>query len=400
MLFEPKEIRRKVSDLPLVLRCAVCGIAPCPMDVGGMGESGILIVFGVPNEIQWEARDWYADTTHPVFQAIQYQNGDPIRETKATGVLLCRGTKDPAKYEQCLVRLQTTIREMNPSVIITVGEIATGAVLRLYNPLHYKEGVTVADLYGQCIPLNQEKGWNCWLTPVMSRSRLEANRSQEVRDMAQMWVFRHIIWAYGLKGCRPPHYEKPKIEILVDADRIVSAIDQAIHSELTAFDYETNTLDPWRSAAEILTCSVAMGTENALQRTVAFPMGSSAVRQKWTEYLRSETKKIGANIMFEHYWSSVYLNTPTVNWVWDVCIGARILDCSPGVSGLKRTTFVNLGIIGYDDTVEPFISTEDDKGVNGLTKMNPNDLLTYNAYDSAYTYECALRQRDMMELVF
>ena len=31
--------------------------------------------------------------------------------------------------------------------------------------------------------------------------------------------------------------EKPKIEILVDADRIVSAIDQAIQSELTAFDY-------------------------------------------------------------------------------------------------------------------------------------------------------------------
>lgn len=400
MLFEPKEIRRKISGLPLVQRCAVCGITPDPMGVGGQGDGSILIVFGVPNEVQWEARDWYADTLHPVFQAIQYQGGDPRCETKATGVLLCRGTKDPLKYEQCLARLHTTVRELNPTVIITVGELATGAVLRLYNPLHYKEGTTSADLYGQCIPLNQEKGWNCWLTPVMSRERLNQNSSQEVREVAQSWLFRHIIWAYGLRNTRPPKYEKPKIEILYENDQILGAIDQAIHSGLTAFDYETNTLDPWRSGADILTCSVAMGDESVIRRTVAFPMTSDVIREKWVEYLRSETKKIGANIMFEHYWSVVFLNTPTINWVWDTCIGARILDCHPGVSGLKRTTFVNLGIIGYDDTVEPFISSEDERGINGLTKMNPHDLLTYNAYDSAYTYECALRQRDLLNLVF
>lgn len=400
MLFESGEIRRKVSDLPLVQRCAVCGIKPNPLPEDGEGESGILIVFGKPNDVQWECRSWFADTTQPVFQAITYQGGDPKREAIATGVLPCSGAGKNGKYEQCLARLLTIVTKFKPTVIITVGELATGALLRLYNPLHYKEGTTSAEFYGQCIPLNQEPGWNSWLAPVMSAERLDQYISPEVKQVAQTWLFRHIVWAYGLKNRRPPKYEKPSIEILVESDRIISALDQAQASELTAFDYETSTLEPWKKCASILTCSIAMGSRRSLERTVAFPMTSKAVIERWKEYLRSDTAKIGANIMYEHYWSIVFLNTPTVNWVWDTCLGSRILDCSQGVSGLKRTTFVNLGIIGYDDTVDPFMKSENPDGSNNLHKMKPNDLLTYNAYDSAYTYECALRQRELLRVDF
>lgn len=401
MLFESGEIRRKINMLPLVQRCAVCGVEkPNPIPVEGEGKSGILVVFGYPSEVQGEHHSWLADTTQPVFQAISFQGGDCAEDLKVTGVLPCHGLKDTAKYEQCLSRLRDTIRQFDPTVILAVGELATGAILRLYNPLHFKENTTSGVFYGHCIPLNQESGWNCWLAPVMTRSQIEGYSSQDVQKVANSWLFRHVIWAWSLKGIRPPHYEKPPIEILMDTDQIVDVIDQAIEAEYSAFDYETNTLDPWRKSAEILTCSVALGTHDTLVRTAAFPMTSERVKEKWVEYLRSDAAKIGANIMYEHYWSAVYLNTPVVNWVWDTCLGSRILDCGQGVSGLKRTTFVNLGIIGYDDTVDPFMKSENPDGTNNLKKMNPNDLLTYNAYDSAYTYECALRQRKLLKVDF
>ena len=285
-------------------------------------------------------------------------------------------------------------------MIITVGELATGAVLRLYNPLHYRQDNHSAELFGHCIPLNQEPGWNCWLAPVMEEERVNRYSNPDVASVAVAWFYKHIMWAFGLAQSRPPKYQKPRIEILMDSDKIIQAIDQAISSELTAFDYETTALEPWRKKAEILTCSIGMGTRERLERTVAFPMNSKEVREKWVEYLRSPVCKIGANNLFEHYWSAVYLSTPTINWTWDTCLGARILDCSPGVSGLKRTTFVTLGIIGYDDTVDPYMKTENADGTNDLKKMNPTDLLTYNGYDSAYTYECALRQKKLLKVEF
>lgn len=398
MFFNKGEISRKLSDLPLVQRCVTCGIEPNPLPTEGKGKRGILIVFDSPNEIQWDGRSWFADTSHPVFQAITYQGGNPVEDTCTTGVLLCRGTRADDKYEHCLASLAVTIKNFNPVLIITVGAMATGAVLRLYNPQHYKEGTQVADLFGYCVPLNQAKDWNCWLAPVMDAGRLNRGTS-EMNEVSNNWLFKHVIWAYTLGTKRPPVYNKPEIEIVYDADQSIAAIDQAIHSELTAFDYETSTLEPWREKAEILTCAVSMGTRKYLQRTVSFMMTSERVRQKWVEYLRSPVAKIGANIMYEHYWSTVFLGTPTVNWVWDTCLGSRIMDCSPGVSNLKRTAFVYLGIIGYDDTVDAFMVNNPD-GTNDLMKMNPHDLLTYNAYDAAYTYECALRQRELLNVSF
>lgn len=400
-LFNDKEIRRKVGDLPMVRSCRVCGIEnSTPLTVEGEGRKHILIVFGQPNEVQWECRSWFADTAQQVYQAIIYQGGDPGIDTAVTGVLPCRGTKDPLKYEQCLVGLANTISRLNPSGIITVGEVATGAVLRLYNPYHYPEGFTAANLYGQQIPLVQERGWQRWLCPLMSEERMMQFSGQEVQEVAKQWTFRYAARAYEICKKAPPLIKKPEIELLVDPADIIKGIEQAIESELTAFDYETNSFDPWRQHAKLLTSSLAMGTQKKLERTIAFHMSDKNVVEKWKEYLRSGVKKIGANIMFEHYWSTVFLNTPVVNWVWDTCLGARIMDCDHGVSNLKRTTFVNLGVIGYDDVVDSFMDTETEEGINSLEKMNQMDLLTYNAYDSAYTYLCALRQRKFLNVVF
>lgn len=400
MLFEKKEIKRKISDLPSIQKCSrCCANGQDPLLVSGKGAKKILVVFNRPSTVQWESRDWLGDMSEPVFQALISDGVDPVEDTWVTGVLLCSGeTRNPQKYEPCLAALRDTVRRLRPSLIISVGDIATGAILRLYNPRHFKHETRSLEFVGYCIPLNQEPGWDCWLAPVYSRKDIERHTNKDVVHVSRQWLFKHVLWAVGIGKTRPPRYSKPEIEILFQSDDIVSAIDGALRSELSSFDYETNTLEPWRSCADIMTCSLSYGTREKLERTVAFPMTSSKVREKWIEYLRSDVAKIGANIMFEHYWSTVLLDSPVINWVWDTNLGARILDCQ-GNADLKSTAFVNLGIIGYNDSVDPFMTNNPD-GTNNLYKLKPQELLTYNAYDAAYTYECALRQRDLLGVSF
>lgn len=376
------------------------------MPFGGRGQRGILVLFDQPNKVQWKARKWLADKSILIYQALFRAGVDLTKDIYVGSVFGCCGDEiKPPKYDCCMGHFTYEIGKIKPKLILTVGPIATGAVLYLYNHNHFVSGAPDARYYGECLPLNQN-GWSCWLAPVQSEEEIKANGNDQVRRVAEDWVARNVQYAVDVGAVRPDPYVVPNVEVLLDAQQAVEAIEQASSSKYSAFDYETSRLEPQYPNSKILTASIAMGDSEKVDRIVAFSMMDKAVQKPWVDFLQSPTRKIGANIKFEHYWSKVFLNTEVQNWYWDVNITARVFNCMPGRSGLKRLAFSYFGVVGYDDTVEKYMKPEAD-GANTLEKLlgtgggvSFNEVFIYNGLDSAFTYECAKKQHQMLGLPF
>ena len=439
-------LQKKVLTKGVILpRCICCGRKARPLETGGKGKRKILIVFEQPSMKQHKQDDWFAEHKY-VYKVLRERVGiDPKEDCYVTGVYRCNidtepeqslisGTsKKPArkpKYEDCVCGLYATIREKKPVLIITVGSVATGAVLRLYNGSHFGLGRSYNQYVGRVIPLLNVDGYfGSWLAPVMSMEEIQGYSNPKQQAVAQLWFERHIMSAYAkiadfddVEEARPKPLEHPPIEKLTTSEEIRNALDEACMADYTAFDYETNCLQPEPTFKEeieeikgddgltndtklrqpkVLCIALAYGTSEKMQRVVAFSLPDTQTKEEldvhpvtkaWRKFLRSKTKKIVANVKFEERWSSVYYEQPIRNFYWDVCIGGRVMECISGMSGLKYLTFVNFGVIGYDDDVSENIDNNVDSRYNRLDEVDTNKLLTYNGYDSIYTYGLAIIQ--------
>lgn len=393
---------RTLSNGIRFLRCGECGRGGSPLPLTGGCRRGILVVFDQPTTAQWSARSWFAGGDSSTLWALQEMGLSLHADIAITAVQSCHGQRSStAHYEPCLVKLSESVQKVQPKVIITVGAVATGAILRLYNTSHFTANYTTAQYYGHCIPLNRnaENRWGCWLAPVQSDRDIHQNKNTQVQQVAKSWLYRHLTYALDVGGLRPPAPPKQEVKLLYDSKAITQTLEEAKNAKYAAFDYETNRFQPEFPNATILTSAVTYALDSGEIKTAAFPLSSEVVKQAWCRFLQTGVKKIGANIKFEQRWSSVYLGTSVENWFWDVCVAGRITDCMPGTSGLKYLTFVHFGIVGYDDSVAQYMH-DDSEGVNGLAKAPTTDLLTYNGYDALYTYYCAKKQREMLGFEF
>ena len=168
-----------------------------------------------------------------------------------------------------------------------------------------------------------------------------------------------------------------------------------------AFDYETNCLKPEYPGAEIVCCSVCWGGK----KTIAYPWSGEAVTAT-VELLASQHHKIACNLKFEHRWTQHLLKTRVKNWVWDTMIAAHVIDNRPGITSLKFQTYVNFGVVDYEEEVAPFFSSA--PGGNSINNIfdilnkpgGKESLLTYCGFDSIYQYRLAMRQQELMKYDF
>ncbi len=434
-------LQHKVLTRGLIIpRCASCGRDSKPLNTGGQGKRKILIVFEQPSEAQHEQDDWFAEHRF-VYTVLRQRLGiNPKEDCYVTGVYRCNvdtkpkksvlgsSSQKPAKkpkYEDCVCGLYMAIKQTNPVLIITVGSVATGAVLRLYNGAHFGLGRSYGQYVGRVIPLLKQDGYfGCWLAPVMSTEEIKSYNNPKQQMVAQLWFEKHIMNAYAkiadfddVEQARPKPLEHPPIDYLSTSTEIEEALNEACMADYTAFDYETNCLQPEPPFEKeikdnkvrkprVLCVALAYGNSEKMQRVVAFSMpelqeethfDKNRVVCAWRKFLRSKSKKIVANVKFEERWSTVYYEQPIENFYWDVCIGGRVLECISGMSGLKYLTFVYFGVIGYDDDVSNFMDNEDSR-FNSLEEVSNFKLLKYNSLDSIYTYALAIIQHKELRI--
>ena len=376
-----------------VLKCGACKRCCEPLGVEGKGNAKVLVLFEEPTQVQQAKRSWLVgDNT--VFKTLYQMGFDINNEFNVTGVFACSGSS--TNYEYCLSKLEDNIKKVKPALIIAVGDISASAVLRLYNPRHFKSNYQSGKYLGTLIPLPD---WGCYLAPVQKDSDIHSYQNPAMIEMAKKWLRYHLEFALNNYLPSPTPVQLPETELLYETKEIVEALNQASVSEYAAFDYETNCLQPEQEKARVLTASVAFGDSEKMYRGVAFPLSSEVVKLKWVDFLRSSSKKIVANVKFEERWGLVLFNQTINNFYWDVCIGGRVRDCYSGTAGLKFLTFTEFGVIGYDDDVAPYIEDDESK-YNRLVKMDVSKLLEYNCLDSIYTYALAKRQHEQFGMAF
>lgn len=397
-----------------------CG--KCPRDetrkipTVGKGEKRIMIVLDEPTKYQDQERSWlgYQDSGQGqwAFHTLcdEWGINSVFNDCWTTGVRRCYSSEDTKRqYECCLADLQSDIEKLKPKIIVTIGGVATGAVLRCYNPGHFPANYTTSKFNGYAIPLvmpyNGEP-WNAWLVPVASEAEATAN---------SIYYLQQINIDCGVKSLKDlyPLLQEPlpkpicrsDVRIISDEREIITSIEVASISKWTAFDYETNCLHPevarsnitLKTKPTVLTASIAYCNDKDYITTVSFSFNSNKrIIAAWKRFLQASTAKIGANIKFEHHWGLVHFGTETLNWEWDVCVGARVFNAQPGMAGLKTTSFIHFGVIGYDDDVDEAMKKTTEMGINQLENLPPETLLLYNGYDSLLTLRCYFRQQELL----
>ena len=70
-------------------------------------------------------------------------------------------------------------------------------------------------------------------------------------------------------------------------------------------------------------------------------------------------------------------------------LASHILDCRPGISGLKFSSFVHLGVEAWDTAVTPYLKSKDDGGnsENRIKEVSLPTLLKYCALDSLLEFK-------------
>lgn len=379
--------------------CGKCGLSrTCKspkMKPFGLGKKSILIIAEAPGEHEDEiGRPLVGKAGMRLETDLADRGIDMKRDCWRTNAVICHPPKnktpDTQKILACQPNLSRTIKQLNPRVILLLGSVAIESFMRLIGM--EEVGYSSNQWSGLVIPLQK---FNCWVIPTLHPSyllRLQSNITDMMFDSA-------IEKVSELKG-RPwneiPNYED-KIDIVYQPKQIKLMLrDTILHSEVTAFDYETNASKPEYTGADIKTCSLCVDGDT----TFAFPLLDEGVRRWLPGFLQSPVRKVGQNIKFEDRFSKKMLKTKVVrNWYWDTMLAAHALDYRSGMTGLKFQVFARFGLLPYDKHLEHLLEAPRGNNLNRIDKIPMNELLLYNGMDSYFTYQIMLQQQKEMESI-
>jgi len=292
--------------------------------------------------------------------------------------------------EHCSYILRDHVAKLNPRIIIPIGDMAARSVA-LFT---FKRGASYGgDLYTSYTIPSQKI--NTWVCPVMEPIE---DRDEKVRHLFFMQQFRSALECEGRPFRVVPQLQN-EVEVL-SPRKAVRFIERCLKvgRGVAAIDYETNSLKPEHSRAEILTASICWNN----RATVAFSWIGN-VPEAFAAFLKcAKIRKIASNLQFEHRWSKAILGVTVKGWLWDTMQAAHILDNRRGTSSIKFQGYVLYGQTSYNDYIEEFFQAKEEKekenahAVSRLLDDVPlNDILIYNGVDSVLEYRVAMIQSNI-----
>ncbi|MBD3405141.1 MAG: hypothetical protein GF411_03275 [Candidatus Lokiarchaeota archaeon] len=373
-------------------KCGTCGLwEQCcspKMPVTGNGRKGILVIAEAPGKEEDKKNiQLIGNSGQLLRRSLELCDVDLDEDCWKTNAIACYSPGKEAKESHmvcCRPLVNQTIRDLQPKVIVLLGKMAVKSVLGQ----EWTRGINAMDRWvGWQIPLQR---LNAWVCPIWHPNVLLHNQ----HAVLGLLFDRYLESAVSLQERpwqHPPQWES---QIIVETscwDVTLEKLERAKNEykgKAVAFDYETDRLKPDSSDAKILSCAICFGG----QRTIAYPWIPELA--EWTsQFLRSDTPKIGANIKFEERWTQKVLGHGVKNWVWDTVQAAHILDNRDGITSVKFQAFVRLGLSMWDLAVENYIAGEDSNSPNRLASVSKRQLLQYNGMDALVEYKLAMLQR-------
>jgi len=402
---EQVTVTRKADSM--IPRCGQCGLyktckAPRMLPTG-QGKKKILIIGEAPGRQEDEYVD--PDTKQRGKQFIgesgQYLRDiltefglEPDEDCWWDNSLRCRppGNKLPSNLmpmiEACRPNLLRTIKGLSPNVVILLGGTACKSLI----PHLWKDEVGQAGTWGSWrIP---SQVINAWVCPTFHPAylirqpgpTLEMKFRQDLERAIKLKKKPWDIvpdWLNDLERIfRPSEAAKSIREMIRQAER---------KSVPIAADYETNCLKPEYAGAEIICCSMSIGSW-----TIAYPWAGEAI-DATSEMWRSVPGKVASNMKFEDRWTRYFLRHPVRNWYWDTMIAAHVLDNRDGITSVKFQAFVQCGVKCWDEHVDKYLESGKSKHLNRIRELDLRDLLRYCGMDSRTEWEVCKRQVRQME---
>lgn len=289
---------------------------------------------------------------------------------------------EPVQKAACRKRLMAEIEKSQPQIIIPMGSLSVEVLLgpRISGRLG-NHPPTITDWAGCQIP---DQEMNCWICPTWSLFRVRGDA------VVERQVIAHIRSALALlekpfpkrdylAGCFPVYDEREAMDILKQARGC---------SDLVSFDYETTGKKPHRPGHRIVAASVSFQDDAAYGFSFSPSLDFADL---WRKFLIStRVDKIAHNKKFEYQWTKVRLGYDPVI-THDSMLAAHCY-ANQKKTGLKFLTYINFGVLGYDETIDRYIETPKeeqktwgDNGFNLIDQAPLSELLTYCAADSLFT---------------
>lgn len=398
---EEKPKKKKTTVEYSCERCGLCNQANTKdFSYVGEGKKKILIVGEMPSLKE----DGFGNLgMGPEFNFLKdhfKENGIYIfQDCWYTTAIRCRpyAGKQPnqVQIKSCQEKLEALITELKPKLIILLGELPFKSVI--YPHLRGRIGGTQWTMFmGEIIP-DQDR--ETYLAPISDPAYLLSKKRYSDGNYSKPLYERepgtYLLWKQQLAKILSHNntfYKTNYISDCISSTKIEDAmkwLEEALDWEYVAFDFETTGIKPHRKGHRIVCVSISNG-----MYSFGFPFFEDReFRRAWKRLMLSDVKKIAHNAMFENMWNHALLGYYVDGWEADTMLLAHAYN-SVKPCGLKFLTYVNFGVIGYDDSADPFLKAtqeEADKwGTNAFNRINEapiDDLIQYCAMDSLFTYK-------------
>jgi DNA polymerase len=400
--FYGSKIVGSVQPTSGVPKCGACGLLrTCTtpkMAVSGRGERKILIVGDAPGKPEDEAGKQFIGPDGNELKATLAEIGVSLRrDCWLTNALICRPPKgveiDNKKLGYCRPNLTKTIRELEPTIIIPLGERALRSVL---SGIWRDDIGPMSRWAGFRIPCRNPNAWICPTFHPRDIYRMrgrDGERDDASLAVTKLWWVRHLAAAvrFEKQPWKEIPREKDKIERIHDPNEAARVIRSCmmLADSPAAFDYECTTLKPYHEKSRIRSCSICW--EGV--KTIAYHWVGEAI-EATREFLLSPAPKVASNAKFEEVWTIEEFGHGARNWKHDTMQAAHVQDNRKGVTSIKFQAFVRRGFGVYDHHIKRYLSDDNESGINQIdSEIDPDDLLLYNGLDSKLEWDVAVEQR-------
>jgi uracil-DNA glycosylase family 4 len=389
----PETIKR--NSINAKQGCEACNLfkncSSPKMEVIGKGEKKILIIGEQPSDYEdQKGKPFCGESASLLEHTLDELGIDMDRDCRLTYALSCHPTKKPTDVQisACRSKVKNEIEEYQPRVIILLGANAVKSIIG-YRTTGRLSGISNTSFFGEVIP---DQEYNAWLCPTYTPRQLLNKKTNKV--LQRIW-YNNLKKAVNLIKKEEKLPEIPYKKAILTTENLEKACNYLQYiidnkPEYVAFDYETTGIKPDKEGHKIICASICTG-----KSTYAFPFFKDPIfLDLWKQIMiNPDIKKIAHKIDFESNWTKVKCGYYPEPYGWDTCLAAHCIQNNKPVN-LKFLTYINFGIIGYDESAHKYITStrpgDDEKSANRKNIIHEaplNDLLEYNAYDSFFSYK-------------
>lgn len=384
--------------------CGACGLyKECEspkMEPQGRGEKGILIISPTPNAAEDRRGKLGVGKEKEFLRKKLADFGiDLEKDCREIAAACCRPPKGrtPTGNEiaQCRPRIRKEIESFKPILILLLGSVAVESFLGD----RWTESLEGIDKWrGWQIPDRETGAWVC---PLLDPSNVLKSQDRNERGQNPVLgvIFDQDLHSAMVSLETPfPDYkdEREQVEIISDQRQLCNIFNNLLDwYHPFALDFETTGLKPHARGHAIVTASISIDDTSAWVWEVE-KMGGKAKNLFKQILAAPHVPKRAHNVKFEDNWASVILDTEPQGWQWDSMIAAHLLDNRPGITGLKFQSYVQFGLLPYDEDIKYYLrSSDEDKKLYGGNAFNTirqaprRDLMIYNGLDTILEFRLA-----------